>query len=125
MAKSVFEGEWTGLPECFVSKDGSTYHNSKSVIINYLVHEEVPPIPETAGLVVDLSLIMRSQASVVNTVSSFNDLYESIITNIVGTAKTIGAQRIDIVSHLYSETSIKHSTWVGRKKAAGTRFIPR
>ena len=64
----------------------------------------------------------RSQASVVNTGSSFNALYESVITNIVGTRKIIGVQRLDIVSDLYSDTSIKYSTRVGWKKGSGTKI---
>ena len=57
LAKQVFQGEWTGLPECFVTKDCSPYHNTKSVIINCITTEVLPSSPKVEAIVVDLSLI--------------------------------------------------------------------
>ena len=63
LVKKVFQGEWTSLPECFVTKDSSAYHNPKSVILNSVAQDELSSSPKVEALVVDLSLITRSQAS--------------------------------------------------------------
>ena len=34
LVEQVFLGEWTGVPECFVTKECTPYHNTKSAILD-------------------------------------------------------------------------------------------
>ena len=86
LAKKVFQGEWTGLTECFVKKDCTPYHNTKSVILDRIANSDLQFHPKVEALVVDLSVVTRAQASFITPGSTFNDLSESIIKNITGTA---------------------------------------
>ena len=62
------------------------------------------------ALVVDLSVVTRAQASFITPGSTFNDLSESIIKNITGTANLHEPNRVNMVIDQYSDMSIKHPT---------------
>ena len=40
LAKQVFQGEWTGAPECFVTKECTLYHNTKSAILDCITSDQ-------------------------------------------------------------------------------------
>ena len=115
LARKVFQGEWTGLPESLVRKDGKPYHNSKSTILDCIVKGCLPSLPTVDALVVDLSVIIRAQAANLSSGSTFDDFSACILRNIVGTATKQDAKRIDIVADQYSQKSIKYHTRLDRK----------
>ena len=116
LTKRVFEGEWTGVPECFVTKDCTPYHNTKSKILDCLGDTQVPGPIESEALVVDLSVITRSQASIIKCGSTFNDLGDAVIRNITKTASACGASRLDMVLDIYNkQLSVKYPTRCDRK----------
>ena len=39
-AKQVFRGEWTGVPESFITKEYTLYHNTKSVILDCITSDQ-------------------------------------------------------------------------------------
>ena len=126
LSKKVFQGEWTGVPECFVKKDCKPYHNTKSIILDCISNDEVnlSHHPNVEALIVDFSVVIRAQASVVSPGTTFNDLSESVLQNIVKMAESCDAQRIDIVSDHYTELSIKSPTRLDRKsKNIGQQMV--
>ena len=115
LVKQVFRGEWTGVPECLVTKDGTPYHNPKAEILDCFGSNSMEVHPKVEALVVDLSVITRSQASVIALGSTFDELGDRVIKNITSTAMTHEATRLDIVLDLYDKKSIKHPTRCDRK----------
>lgn len=59
------------MPECLVDKEGCSYHNDKSLLLKVIDPEsaQVPRLSSAKadGLVVDLSVVMRSEAAVIKT----------------------------------------------------------
>ena len=126
LSKKVFQGEWTGIPECFVKKDCKPYHNTKSLILDCISNDEVnlSHHPNVEALIVDFSVAIRAQASVVSPGTTFNDLSESVLQNKVKMAESCDAQRIDIASDHYTELSIKSPTRLDRKsKDIGQQMV--
>ena len=62
-----------------------------------------------------MSVITRSQASVIPLGSTFNELGDHVLKNITSTATAHEANRLDIVLDLYDKKSIKHPTRCDRK----------
>ena len=126
LSKKVFQGEWTGIPECFVKKDCKPYHNTKSLILDCISNDEVnlSHHPNVEALIVDFSVVIRAQASVVSPGTTFNDLSESVLQNKVKMAESCDAQRIDNASDHYTELSIKSPTRLDRKsKNIGQQMV--
>ena len=82
LSKRLFTGEWTGLPECLVKKDGTPYHNPKSKILNSIIKDCMRSLPKVDALVVDLSVIVRAQAAIIPFGSTFDEFSGSILRNI-------------------------------------------
>ena len=78
LAKTLFQGEWTGLPECLVKKDGTPYHNPKSAILDDIVEGYMTSLPKVDAVVVDLSTIIRAQASIIPSGTTF-DIFSAYI----------------------------------------------
>ena len=59
------------MPECLVDKEGCSYHNDTSLLLKVIDPEsaQVPRLSSAKadGLVVDLSVVMRSEAAVIKT----------------------------------------------------------
>ena len=70
-AKQLFCQEFTNMPECLVVKKGGSYHNDQSLFLKFIAPEstQVPRLllAKADGLVVDLSVVMRSEAAVIKT----------------------------------------------------------
>ena len=101
-AKSLFMGEISCLPECFVNKkDATPYHNAKAAIIPLITEGCVRPISDDVeGLIVDLSVIIRAQSAIIPKGKTFKDLSSRVLRNISDTATYRNAQQIDIVADL-------------------------
>ena len=99
LAWKVFQGEWTGIPECFIKKDCTPYHNTKSLILDCIASDKIESShhPNVEELIVDLSVVIRSQASFVSPSATFNDLAESVLLNVVKLAESCNARKFDIV----------------------------
>ena len=124
-AKSLFTGEISGLPECFVNKkDATPYHNTKAAIIPLITEGCVRPTSDDVeGLIVDLSVIIRAQSAIIPKGKTFNELSSRVLTNISDTATYRNADRIDIVADQYSPRSIKYYTREGREaKGSGNQI---
>ena len=96
-AKIIFQGEMSGLPECFVKKDGTPYHNPKSKILVNIIEGCITPVSNVEGLIVDLSVIISAQAAILPN-GVFNELLSNVLQNIANTARRQGAGRIDLVA---------------------------
>jgi len=59
------------MPECLVDKEGCSYHNDKSLLLKVIDPESAQvhrlSSAKADGLVVDLSVVMRSEAAVIKT----------------------------------------------------------
>ena len=57
------------MPECLVDKEGCSYHNEKSLLLKVIDPESAQvhrlSSAKADGLVVDLSVVMRSEAAVI------------------------------------------------------------
>ena len=75
MAKLVFQGEWTGVPECLFTKECTPYHNTKSAILDCITsgqaYIEGHSMMDT--IVIDVSVLIRSQAPLLSSRSTFDD----------------------------------------------------
>ena len=71
--------------------------------------------PNVEALIIDLSVVIRAQASVITQGATFNDLSELVLHSIVKMAESSDAKRIDIVIDHYAELSIKSPTRLDRK----------
>ena len=62
LAKQVFQGEWTGVPECFVTKECKPYHNTKSAILDCITSDQAYTESQSTmhAIVIDSSVIIRS-----------------------------------------------------------------
>ena len=62
LAKQVFQGEWTGAPECFVTKECKPYHNTKSAILDCITSDQAYTESQSTmhAIVIDSSVIIRS-----------------------------------------------------------------
>ena len=109
LAKQVFQGEWTGAPECFVTKECTLYHNTKSAILDCITSDQAYIESQSMmdAIVIDLSVIIRSQAPLLSSGSTFDDFSLLVIDRIIKMAESCNAQKIDIVADQYTELSIK------------------
>ena len=115
-AKESFVNEISGAPECFLDKKAQEpYHNAKSSILDCIVKEYITESPNADGLVIDLSLIVRAQVSVILKRKTFDDLCGNIFNNIVSIGEKYRVSRIDMVADQYSQKSIKSPTRSLRK----------
>ena len=108
-AKQVFQGEWTVVPECFVTKECTPYHNTKSAILDCITSDQAYTESQLMmdAIVIDLSVIIRSQAPLLSSGSTFDDFSLLVIDRIIKMAESCNAQKIDIVADQYTELSIK------------------
>ena len=67
------------------------------------------------AIVIDLSVIIRSQAPLPSSGSTFDDFSLLVIDRIINMAESFDAQGIDIVTDQYTELSIKSPTGLGRE----------
>ena len=90
-----------------MTKDGRSYHNTKSNILDIIsclaVSEEKL---KAMGFVVDLSVVIRTKASAVKPGSSYFDFASMILQDIQKNAELISACRVDIVADRYYPLSI-------------------
>ena len=70
-ARQLFCQELTNMPECLVDKEGCSYHNDKSLLLKVIAPESTQvnclSSEKADSLVVDLSVVMRSEAAVIKT----------------------------------------------------------
>ena len=104
LAKQVFQGEWTGAPECLVTKECTPYNNTKSAILDCITSDQAYIESQSMmdAIVIDLSVIIRSQAPLLSSGSTFNDFSLLVIDRIVKMAESCNAQRIDILTDQYT-----------------------
>ena len=122
-AKKIFEQEFTNVPECFIDKEGKPFHSSKSELFKTLIpsSENVPRTFD--GLIVDVSVIVRSLATVINTSNfTYIEFVNHVLRYIEDMAVKIQASRLDIVFDSYLNNSIKSATRQGRGMAGRVIF---
>ena len=75
MAKQVFQGKWTGVPECFVTKECTLYHNTKSAVLDCITSDQTYIESQSMmdAIAINLSVLIRSQASLLSSGSAFDD----------------------------------------------------
>ena len=96
------------MPECFVDKEGGSYHNDKSPESTQVSRLSSA---KADGLVNDLSVIIRSEAAVIKTSKyTYSGFAEHILRHEEKKASFSQAQRLDIVSDTYQNCSIKNTT---------------
>ena len=98
-----------------MKKDGTLYHKKKSAFLDIITDGYVTTLPNVNALVVDLSCVIRSQATHLAPGKLFEDFVALILRNITSIAKYNSAQRIDIVADQYSDRSVKYHTRADRK----------
>ena len=79
LAKNTFSQEFTRVPECLI-KDGRPYHSNKSDILEVIAPKSKAANPTEVvvrGLVIDLSMIIRSETVVVTSMT-FKDFAEHV-----------------------------------------------
>ena len=67
------------------------------------------------AIVIDLSVIIRSQAPLPSSGSTFDDFSLLVIDRIINMAESFDAQGIDIATDQYTELSIKSPTGLARE----------
>ena len=107
LAKQVFQGEWTVVPECFVTKECTLYHNTKCAILDCITSNQAYIESQLMmdAIVINLSVIIRSQAPLLLSGSTFDDFSLLVIDRIIKMAESCNAQKI--VTDQYTELSIK------------------
>ena len=108
LARQVFQGEWTGVPECFVTKECTPYHNTKSAILDCITSDQAYIESQSMmdAIVIDLPVIIRSQAPLLSSGSAFDDFSLLVINRTIKMEESCSAQRIDIVTDQYTKLSI-------------------
>ena len=91
------------MPECLVDKDGNSFHSDKSDLLKIIAPKTTqvsPVLPEKAdGLVIDLSVVIRSEAAVIKTSeNSYADFAKHILSRLERMAIRLQAKRLDIVA---------------------------
>ena len=127
-ARQLFCQEFTNMPECFVDKEGNPFHSDKSDLLKVIAPKttQVPTVPldKTDGLVIDLSVIIRSEAAVINTSDySYADFAKHILRRLEGMATRLQAKRLDIVADTYQNYSIKNTTREARGMGGTLNFV--
>ena len=107
--------KWTSVPECFITKECTPYHNTKSAILDCITSDQACIESQSMmdAIVIDLSVIIGSQAPLLSYGSTF-DFSLLVIDRIRTMAESCNAQRIDIVTDQYTELSIKSPTRLAR-----------
>ena len=76
------------------------------------------------AIVIDLSVIIRSQAPLPSSGSTFDDSSLLVIDRIINMAESFDAQGIDIVTDQYTELSIKSPTGLAKEsKSFGQQIL--
>ena len=111
MAKQVFQGEWTGFLECIVTKECTTYHNTKSAILDCITSDQAYIESQLMmdAIVIDLSVITGSQAPLLSSGSRCDDFSFLIIERMIKMAESCNAQITDTVTDQYTELLIKYA----------------
>ena len=117
MAKQVFQGEWTGFLECIVTKECTTYHNTKSAILDCITSDQAYIESQLMmdAIVIDLSVITGSQAPLLSSGSRCDDFSFLIIERMIKMAESCNAQITDTVTDQYTELLIKYARRLTRK----------
>ena len=126
LAKLVFQGEWTGVLECFVSKECKPYHNAKAAILDCITSDQAYIECQSMldAFVIDLSVIIRSQTPLLSSGSTFDDFHLLVMYRIIKRAESCNAERVDVVTDQYTELSIKSPTKLARKsKSFGQQIL--
>ena len=111
LAKQKFGQEFTRVPECLI-KDGRPYRSNKSDILEVIAQKSKADKPTevvVGGLVIDLSMIIRSEAVAVTSMT-FKDFAEHIIKKLQTMSVKDDVQRLDIVLEIYDAFSVKSVT---------------
>ena len=118
LAKELFSYDFTGAPECFLAKDGNSFHSNKAAIINCLKPPEsdIVNLPgEFEAYVVDLSVEIRSKASLVKKDTlSYKQFILHVLDSIALRANQAKVHQIDIVVDFYYNLSVKSGTRTDR-----------
>lgn len=118
LAEVLFSSDFTGAPECFLAKDGKTFHSNKAAIVTCVkpVGREVTNLPgEFDSYIVDLSVDIRSKASVIqNDVYTYRQFIMLVLDSVASRAARAKVQQIDIVADFYFKQSIKSGTRTDR-----------
>ena len=90
LAKQVFQGEWTGAPECFVTKECTLYHNTKSAILDCITSDQAYIESQSMmdAIMIDLPVIIRCQAPLLSSGSTFDDFSLLVIDRIIKLAES-------------------------------------
>ena len=67
------------------------------------------------AIVIDLSVIIRSQSPLLSSGSTFDDFSLLVIDKMIKMAESCNVQKIDIVTDQYTELSVKSPTRLARK----------
>ena len=122
-AKDLFCQEFTKVPECLV-KDGKPFHNNKSDLLDIIAPKTEIVDKDSViaqGLVVDLSVIIRSEASIVSSELTYKDFATHILERVQHMAEKDRVTRVDIVQDTYDPFSIKGTT--REERGVGSRMI--
>ena len=104
LAKQVFQGEWTGVPECLVTKECTLYHNTKSAILDCITSDQAYIESQSMmdAIMIDLPVIIGCQAPLLSSGSTFDDFSLLVIDILIKMAESCNAQRIDIMTDQYT-----------------------
>ena len=118
-ARKLFSQEFTNMPESLVDKEGEAFHGDKADLLKVLAPKTAQlsqePFNQAECLIVDLSVIIRSEAAVINTSKyTFVQFAKHILRRLEGMATRLQAARLDIVADTYQDYSIKDTTRLAR-----------
>ena len=85
LAKQAFQGEWTGVLECFVTKKCTPYHNTKSAILDCITSDQAYIEGQLMmdAIVIDLSVIIKSQTPLLSSGSTFAGFSLLVVDRII------------------------------------------
>ena len=107
-----------------VNKDGDPFHGDKADLLNVIAPKgSVVSKDNFDGLLVDLSVVIRSEAAVVKTSQySYANFAQHVLRRLEKRAVGIQAKRLDIVADMYQDYSIKNNTHASRGTGGKLNF---
>ena len=126
-ARQLFCQEFTNMPECFVNKEGDAFHGDKADILKVIAPRSTQQPADLSNyadsVVIDLSVIIRSEASVIKTSEyTYVEFAKHILRRLEGMAVRLKAKRLDIVADTYQDDSIKNTTRQARGVGGLVKF---
>ena len=123
LAKKVFKGEPTNVPECFLDLEGKPFHSGKADLFKKLLPGSDAAPDKFDGVILDISVTIQGLAAVLPTPQlTYTKFAIQVLRYSERLAVQLQAKRLDLVFDTYLENSIKSATREGRGMAGEIVF---